>query len=130
MRFSITLPFPPSVNHYWNHRVIGKTVSTYLTNAGRCFREAVAKAIVLCNGQFNLADPVWVDVTLHAPDARRRDLDNYGGKALLDALTCAGVWKDDSQVKVLHLAWGKPVPNGSCEVTIKDLKGYSDDASC
>jgi len=122
MQYTITLPFPLSVNHYWNHRVIGKRVCTYLTDAGRAFKDTVARAVLLCHGQFHLEKPLAVKVVLHAPDNRRRDLDNFGGKALLDALTCAGVWKDDSQVRELHLAWGENVPNGSCEVTIKDLK--------
>ena len=121
MQYTIVLPFPISVNHYWNHRVVGKRVCTYLTDAGRAFKDLVAKAVVLCGGQLGLTTSLAVDVELHAPDNRRRDLDNYGGKALLDALTDAGVWRDDSQVKDLHLKWGENVPDGSCKVTIKEI---------
>ena len=126
MQYTITLPFPISVNHYWSHRVIGRRVCTYLTDAGRAFKDLVTKAVVLCGGQLGLTQELAVKVILHAPDGRRRDIDNFGGKALLDALTSAGVWKDDSQVKDLHLTWGHNVPKGSCEVTIKEFK----DASC
>jgi len=122
MQFKITLPFPPSVNHYWSHRVIGNRVCTYLTNAGRAFKDTVARAVLLCHGQLKLSKPLAVRVILHAPDGRRRDLDNYGGKALLDALTGAGVWEDDSLVKDLHLTWGENVHNGSCEVTINEFQ--------
>lgn len=38
------------------------------------------------------------------PD-RIRDLDNYN-KALFDALTHAGVWEDDRQVKRMLVEWG------------------------
>lgn len=41
-----------------------------------------------------------VDVLVYPPDRRKRDLDNLG-KALLDALTKARVWADDSQIDVL-----------------------------
>lgn len=37
-----------------------------------------------------------LSVTLCPPDKRKRDMDNFAGKALLDALTLAGVWADDS----------------------------------
>ncbi|MCV5079210.1 RusA family crossover junction endodeoxyribonuclease, partial [Escherichia coli] len=42
--------------------------------------------------------PASVEIVLFPPDNRIRDLDNYN-KALFDALTHAGVWEDDSQVK-------------------------------
>jgi crossover junction endodeoxyribonuclease RusA len=45
------------------------------------------------------------------PDARRRDIDNYN-KALFDALTHAGIWEDDSQVKRMLVEWGPKVPGG------------------
>lgn len=64
---------------------------------------------------------VVVSVTLHAPDNRRRDLDNFGGKALLDALTHAGVWLDDSQVRRLSMEWGENVRSGKAVVQIRRL---------
>ncbi len=64
---------------------------------------------------------VAVAVTLHAPDNRRRDLDNFGGKALLDALTHAGVWLDDSQVRRLSMEWGENVRSGKAVVQIRRL---------
>ncbi len=55
---------------------------------------------------------------LYPPDKRRRDLDNFDGKALWDALTKAGVWKDDSQVKSRYSEWGDVLKGGNVFVTI------------
>lgn len=61
--------------------------------------------------------PAVVEIVLFPPDQRRRDLDNYN-KALFDALTHAGVWEDDSQVKKMLVEWGPVVPKGKVEITI------------
>ena len=58
-----------------------------------------------------------VEITLYPPDARRRDIDNYN-KALFDALTHAGVWEDDSQIKRMLVEWGPVAPKGRVEITI------------
>lgn len=60
-------------------------------------------------------------ISAHAPDNRRRDLDNFGGKALLDALTHAGVWLDDSQVRRLSMEWGENIRGGKAVVQIRRI---------
>ncbi|MFK8827299.1 RusA family crossover junction endodeoxyribonuclease, partial [Citrobacter freundii] len=62
-----------------------------------------------------------VEIILYPPDARRRDIDNYN-KALFDALTHAGVWEDDSQIKRMLVEWGPIVPKGKVEITITAYK--------
>ncbi|WP_159137369.1 RusA family crossover junction endodeoxyribonuclease, partial [Citrobacter braakii] len=57
----------------------------------------------------------------YPPDARRRDIDNYN-KALFDALTHAGIWEDDSQIKRMLVEWGPIVPKGKVEITITAYK--------
>lgn len=52
---------------------------------------------------------------------RIRDLDNYN-KALFDALTHAGVWEDDSQVKRMLVEWGPVIPKGKVEITISKFE--------
>ncbi|ONG20767.1 hypothetical protein BXT95_14770 [Escherichia coli] len=61
--------------------------------------------------------PASVEIVLFPPDNRIRDLDNYN-KALFDALTHAGVWEDDSQVKRMLVEWGPVIPEGKVEITI------------
>jgi len=58
-----------------------------------------------------------VEITLFPPDERSRDIDNYN-KALFDALTHAGVWEDDSQVKRMLVEWGPVTRKGRVEITI------------
>ncbi|AMO47598.1 Crossover junction endodeoxyribonuclease rusA [Enterobacter sp. FY-07] len=64
--------------------------------------------------------PAAVEIILYPPDARRRDIDNYN-KALFDALTHAGVWEDDSQVKRMLVEWGPVVKGGRVDMTITPL---------
>jgi crossover junction endodeoxyribonuclease RusA len=57
-------------------------------------------------------------ITAHPPDKRRRDLDNIL-KCLLDSLTHAGVWDDDSQVDELAVIRGEIVPGGKVKVVVE-----------
>ncbi|KAB0142503.1 RusA family crossover junction endodeoxyribonuclease, partial [Escherichia coli] len=79
----LILPFPPSVNTYWRHPNKG-AFAAIVEQLRRLPKPTSA--------------PASVEIVLFPPDNRIRDLDNYN-KALFDALTHAGVWEDDSQVK-------------------------------
>ena len=97
------LPWPPSVNHYWGHRVVGKRVITYVNAKGKQFREDVKKIckVNLAHAQehfFNAQmNRLAVYINIYPPDKRRRDVDNLN-KAILDALQEAGMYEDDSQI--------------------------------
>ena len=84
---------PPSVNHYWGTRVIGKHVSRYITNEGRAFKEEFMALIPLGH---QLTGPLDVNIVLYFSDKRRRDVDNYM-KAVLDACQ-PRAFKDDAQI--------------------------------
>lgn len=91
---SLTLPWPPSVNHYWRifrNRMI-------VSAAGRDYRKAVGVA-VLEQQPAPLLGGARLEVSILAepPDRRRRDLDNVL-KAILDGIVSAGVIDDDSLV--------------------------------
>lgn len=113
----LELPFPPSVNNYW--RNAGRTL---LSQQARIFRrtakvEIEAQLWRLPYRHEVIAVPVSCAITLHKPDKRKRDLDNMI-KAVLDVLTHAGVWTDDSLVHELHLAWGEICEGGKARVEI------------
>ncbi len=117
---TLVLPFPPSVNTYWRAPNKGPLAGRHLVSAdGRKFQSAACAAIIeqLRRLPKPSTEQAAVEITLYPPDARRRDLDNYN-KALFDALTHAGVWEDDSQVKRMLVEWGPIVPKGRVEITI------------
>lgn len=108
----LILPFPPSVNTYWRHPNKGAFAGKSLISAaGRKFQSAACAAIVeqLRRLPKPTSAPASVEIVLFPPDNRIRDLDNYN-KALFDALTHAGVWEDDSQVKIIIHHQKKPHP--------------------
>jgi Holliday junction resolvase RusA-like endonuclease len=93
----LELPYPPSVNHYW--RRVG--ARTLISRGGRAFRQAVC-SILAARGVQPIDGPLAVEVTVHPPDRRRRDIDNLQ-KALLDALAHGGAYRDDSQIARLTI---------------------------
>lgn len=111
---TLTLPWPPSVNHYWLRNRNG---SVRVSGAGMAFRMQVMS---LYRGK-PLTGRLAVVVDLYPPDRRRRDVDNVGGKALLDALAHAGVYEDDSQIDDLHIRRREVVPPGRVVVTVTAL---------
>ena len=114
---SLTLPWPPSTNTVWRN-VAGRVL---LSRKGRQFRKDVAALVAEQWGGEPLAERLAVKVTLMAPDRRKRDIDNHGGKALLDAITHAGVWLDDEQIDRLTIVRGENTKGGGCRVEIKEL---------
>ncbi len=115
------LPFPPSVNHYW--RTVsrpskgGKRRPTVLvSDEGKAYQKAVFYTLIgdrNCVGDGRVA----LYIGLQMPDNRRRDCDNYL-KSLLDSLTYARVWNDDSQVDLLLIERGEVRAPGSVKIEI------------
>lgn len=108
----IVLPWPPTVNTYY--RKFGDKV--LISAKGREYRETVAD-LSRANAwpKFGV-DRVRVEIEAWMPDRRRRDLDNIL-KSLLDSLTHAGVWDDDSQIDDLRI-FRAPRIGGMCKVAI------------
>ncbi len=119
----LTLPFPPSVNGYWRSPNSGALKGrTLISESGRKFRANALASVLeqLRRRPKAITANVAVSIVLYPPTNQKRDLDNYF-KALLDALTHAGVYTDDSQIKDLHAVWGAVTKNGKAEVTIKEI---------
>jgi crossover junction endodeoxyribonuclease RusA len=113
----LTLPYPPSVNHYW--RRVGP--QTLISREGRTFRRNVC---ALLGGGGPRKPPTCGRIALamdaFPPDRRRRDLDNIQ-KPVLDALEHAGVYADDSQIDLLVTRRREAVPDGRLLVTVEEF---------
>lgn len=118
----LTLPWPPSVNGYFIPIRMGTFTKMALSPRGRAYHGEVASAIAQQLGRALVPyrTPVRVDVELRAPDRRSRDLDN-SLKALLDSLTKAGVWIDDSQIDEMIVRRGRVIHKGAALVLIAPL---------
>jgi crossover junction endodeoxyribonuclease RusA len=112
----VELPFPPSVNHLW--RRVG--YRTLISREGRRFRRRVV-AILEAMRVRPLAGKLAIQVEVHPPDRRRRDLDNVL-KALLDALEHGGAYTDDAQIVEIHI-WkcAAAAPYGKVRVMLRQV---------
>lgn len=116
----LMLPWPPSVNNYWRMWRNRMVIST----DGRKYRKAVWEQVIQQALGKKVRNRAVVTIQAFRPDHRRRDLDNLL-KAVLDALTAAEVWDDDSQVADLRIYWAPDI-GGYLKVSIDDT-GESDD---
>lgn len=121
---SLRLPFPPSVNTYWRNVAIRGKPRTLISEAGRKYKDAVF-CCVIEQGAMAAVGPderIAVYILLKMPDRRRRDIDNTL-KSLLDSLTEAHVWLDDSQIDLLTVERGEVEAPGAALVEVYRLPG-------
>jgi crossover junction endodeoxyribonuclease RusA len=112
----LTLPWPPTVNTYWRN-FNGRTI---ISAKGREYRKAVADQVLIQHAAKHVDYAVKVEIKAYRPDRRRRDLDNLL-KALLDAMTSAGVMEDDALIADLRIYWADEV-GGMVKVTIEGME--------
>lgn len=115
---TLALPYPPSVNRYWR-QFHGRVL---VSADGRAYRDSVgifARAVL--RGAKPLTGALSVRIELSPPDRRRRNIDNVL-KALLDAMTAAGVWIDDSQIDELTIKRMPVIRGGSVIVCVNRLE--------
>lgn len=111
----LTLPWPPSVNHYWMRN---KNGSVRICQAGIDFRlaaVAAARQKGILPGKPMFTGDVTLYITAFPPDHRRRDADNIL-KCTLDALGTgkkgvekANVFVDDCCIQKFTVEKMKPV---------------------
>ena len=114
MNYEITLPWPPSVNHYKKVGAIVKTKSGkfYQQRRNTIHTEKFYFDTYILHKQrrplewtkFAFSDTIRFElrVCLHPPNSCRYDIDNQL-KVLLDGLVRAHVIKDDSQITRLFV---------------------------
>ena len=99
----LTLPYPPTINHYYAKCKNGKL---RIGERGKQYRLAV----LLHKKQLRLKQilgPIQVTIHMIPPDYRRRDSDNLL-KCLLDSLNKAKLIEDDSMIVDLQILKHKP----------------------
>jgi crossover junction endodeoxyribonuclease RusA len=114
---TLTLPYPPTVNHYYGQT---KSGSRFIKPKGKAFRdEVIVRFIQQRNLARTMIGKLSVTIEAYPPDNRKRDLDNIN-KALLDALEHARVYENDNQIIELISRKHPAVANGKVIVTIKE----------
>ena len=112
----LSLPYPPTVNHYWGQLGSKK----FLGKKGKEFRQEVFIAVYNAR-QGALNGRLHMEVYLYPPDKRKRDVDNVL-KPLLDALEHAGVYENDSQIDKLCITRKEVIAKGLCSVEISVIE--------
>jgi crossover junction endodeoxyribonuclease RusA len=114
---TLTLPWPPSVNHYWR-TWRGRML---ISRQGRAYRKQVG-ALLKAAGVTPESGPLAVHIELYPPDRRKRDADNLL-KAVNDSLQHGGAFHDDSQIVWLLVEKAEVVPGGKVVVRIAERNG-------
>ena len=104
-------PFPVSTNTFYRN-FNGRMV---ISKRGRDFKSEVEMLIQSERGEHGVPlfgkELVSLNMVLNPPDKRRRDIDNFSGKSILDSLI-GGLYEDDCQVKKLTVEFGEVVKGG------------------
>ena len=111
----LAIPYPPTGNTSTRHAG-GRH---YTTEAVKRYRMEVATLAMAQGAAKTLDGPIKVVAEVYPPDRRRRDLDN-AWKSAGDALTHAGVWRDDHQICDLRLVRMDTRPGGQVVVTVEE----------
>ncbi len=109
----IRLPWPPSLNRMY--RTVQNRI--LISREGRDYRKVAAMECMAQRAPRFGRRKCRVEFTAHAPDARRRDLDNLC-KVVLDSLQHYGVFDDDSQIDDLRIVRG-PVNKADPHVLVR-----------
>ena len=116
-KITITLPYPPSINHYYyKGRILTKRAREYR-------QDVIMSAIVGIDLQcLMLKGPLAMSMLAHPPDRRHRDLDNIL-KPIKDAMQAACVYENDRQIIEYRepFKWGEVVKGGKIVITLEEL---------
>ena len=118
MKAKLTLPLPPSVNNYYGHHCKFRSAAVYIKPKGKTYRRQVLDYVIRNNYQFQANIPLSITIKINPSSKRKWDLDNRL-KSLLDALTHAKVWEDDSLIYKLTVEKGEVIKDGKTTIEIE-----------
>ena len=114
----MSFPVPPSNNVYYRRSGHHMHIST----KGKEYKKTVCDIVSeFYPIKFGI-QPVRVHIDYHPATRRKDDLDNRF-KAILDSLTAAGVWDDDSQIDELSISRKQVRKHGQILVTVEVIHG-------
>ncbi len=99
---------------------MGRRACIYLSKEAVSYKKKVAECVVESGFDYQFTGRLRVVIYAFVPDNRVRDLDNIL-KGLLDALTGAGIWVDDSQIDDLRVIRCEKVSKGKIIIIITEV---------
>ena len=116
--YEFSLPYPPTVNHYHQPVRQGRGVRIIKGAKARAYQADAIAAIVAAGLDAECIDgPVRITITLNPPTLARYDVDGRP-KGILDAITAAGFWLDDSQVQSMTVEKGVKAKGGNALIKV------------
>jgi crossover junction endodeoxyribonuclease RusA len=114
----MNFPVPPSNNVYYRR----SGHHTHISVKGREYKKTVCNIVSeFYPIKFGI-NPLRVHINYWPATKRKMDLDNLF-KGILDALTAAGVWDDDSQIDELSISRMQVMKGGKISVTVESVYG-------
>lgn len=120
--YFLSLPIPPSVNDYYGYHCKFRTASVYIKPKGTEYRKTVKKYVRKHNLELRANVPLALSIIFTPLTNHRQDVDNIQ-KCLLDALTHAKVYEDDSLIHKLTIE--KHPPSKQNAGIILEIKKYT-----
>lgn len=118
---TFTLPWPPSVNHYWRSVIVRGRTRLLISKDGRKYRKSVAARLSLNSVPRGfVTGKLAVEIAASPPDRRARDLDNLL-KSTLDALKHSCVIRDDADIDDLRIKRCSVLAGGELSVQITEV---------
>ena len=113
----ITLPWPPTVNHYYTV-ARGRKI---LSEAGRIYKRYACQLMMEQHTPRLDHDSYCVTILARPPDRRKRDLDNIV-KPVFDSLVDYGAIIDDCKIDDFRVQRLDPVKGGSIRIVISGIE--------
>jgi len=118
--FILNLPWSPSINSYYGITCNGNIPHKYIKQKGKDYKQKVKTYIQENNLDIQANINLKVSIILTPPDNRTYDIDN-NLKCVLDSLSEANFWQDDSHIKELHISYAPVQKPGGILVHIEAL---------
>lgn len=124
MTYEFEMPWPPTLNHYHQPVKMGKGVRIIKGAKAREYAKSMEShldSIGLYNEKICEDVRLSMHLTLNPPTLAKYDVDNRT-KGIMDALSNANFYADDSQVHKLTIVKGENVRGGNVIVKIEVME--------